>query len=65
MAPPMGGAANDPTAQGPEGGRNALAPPPTNGLLGPRTPPVPGANGLMPGQGGGPKNTPQGAIPVP
>lgn len=54
VAPPMGGAPNDPTAQGSQGAQNAQVPPPTNGLLGPRTPPVPGANGLMPGQGGGP-----------
>lgn len=64
-APPMGGAHNDPTAQGSEGAQNAPVPPPPNGLLGPRTPPVPGANGLMPGQGGGPKLRPQGGVPTP
>ena len=65
MAPPMGGAANDPTAQGNQGAQNAQVPPPANGLLGPRTPPVPGANGLMPGHGGGPNLRPQGGVPTP
>lgn len=65
VAPPMGGAANDPTAQGSQGAQNAQVPPPTNGLLGPRTPPYPGLNGLPPGQGGGPKPTAQGNLPTP
>jgi hypothetical protein len=63
-APPMAGP-NDPNAQGPNGGRNARVPNPPNGLLGPRMPPMPGANGLMPGRGGGPRLTPQGGLPTP
>lgn len=65
-SPPMGGAPNDPTMQGAQGQQNAVAPPPTNGLLGPRTPPVPGSGGLSPGTlGGGPRLTRQGGVPVP
>jgi hypothetical protein len=47
---PMGGAPNDPAAQGNQGAQNAPAVNPVNGRLGPRTPPVPGANGLQPHQ---------------
>lgn len=49
-APPGNGGPNDPQMQGPQGAQNAPVPPPVNGLLGPRTPPVPGANGAMPGK---------------
>ncbi len=63
--PPMGGAPNDPHMQGPQGFQNAPAVNPVNGMLGARTPPVPGANGLMPGRGGGPRLTPQGDLPTP
>jgi hypothetical protein len=48
--PAMGGAPNDPQAQGSQGAQNAPAVNPVNGRLGPRTPPVPGANGLQPHQ---------------
>jgi hypothetical protein len=59
-APPGGGLAHDPTAQGPQGGQNAPAVNPVNGLLGPRQPPAPGSNGILPR-----KMPPQGGVPVP
>jgi hypothetical protein len=70
--PPMGGGPRDPTAQGPQGAQNAPAVNPVNGRLGARTPPVPGAGGLMPGNrgfmnrpGGGPRITPSSGPPTP
>jgi hypothetical protein len=65
VAPPMAGGPNDPTAQGAMGAQNAPAINPINGRLGPRTPPVPGANGMMPGRGGGPRLTPGQGQPTP
>ena len=47
--PPMAGPM-DPRMQGMMGGQNAPPPNPVNGLLGARTPPVPGASGIMPGR---------------
>jgi hypothetical protein len=65
VAPPMAGGPNDPTAQGNMGAQNAPAINPINGRLGPRTPPVPGSNGMMPGRGGGPRLTPGQGQPTP
>lgn len=65
-SPPMGGTANDPTVQGENGPRNMPAPPPTNGLLGPRTPPPPGQGiAFPPRRPAGVKTTPQGGVPTP
>jgi hypothetical protein len=47
--PPMAGP-NDPRMQAAMGAQNAPPPNPVNGLLGARTPPVPGAGGVMPGR---------------
>lgn len=57
--PPMAGP-NDPRVQGPAGGQNAPAINPVNGMLGARTPPVPGVSGVMPG-----KRMLRGGLPMP
>jgi hypothetical protein len=56
---------NAPQMQGANGSNNIQAQNPINGRLGPRTPPVPGANGMMPGRGGGPRLSPDQGVPTP
>ena len=57
--PPMAGP-NDPRMQGAMGAQNAPPPNPVNGMLGARTPPVPGAGGMMPG-----RRMLRGGVPTP